>query len=142
MHAMFPIAIRASEVLGVDAELRPLWKEVLDNLAPVPRGMQPAIFYDLVTVGSENNAMTRSVVESYQQRYSNTGIDEHVKMNVGNKSAVVAANLGQAEHVGRVNALFVVFRVFFNNDEFDPVLQAYRFKLLCSMLAPVRSVRQ
>jgi len=99
MHAMFPIAIRASEVLGVDAELRPAWKEILDNLAPVPPGMQPAIFYDLVTVGSGNNAMTRSVVESYKERYSKTGIDENVKMNVGNKDAVVAANLGRAEHV-------------------------------------------
>jgi len=36
MHMIFPLAIRASEVLGVDAELRPAWKEVKDHLVPVP----------------------------------------------------------------------------------------------------------
>ncbi len=30
------VAIRTSEVLGVDAELRGLWKELLQNLAPLP----------------------------------------------------------------------------------------------------------
>lgn len=31
-----PLAIRASQILGVDAELRPLWQELLENLAPLP----------------------------------------------------------------------------------------------------------
>lgn len=35
MHAIFPLAIRASEILGEDADLRPLWKEVNDHLPPV-----------------------------------------------------------------------------------------------------------
>lgn len=35
MHLIFPLAIRASEILGVDAELRPLWREIEDNL-PMP----------------------------------------------------------------------------------------------------------
>jgi hypothetical protein len=34
MHMIFPIAIRASEILGVDADLRPLWQEINDHLAP------------------------------------------------------------------------------------------------------------
>ncbi len=35
MHMIFPLAVRASEVLGVDAELRPAWREIKENLAPV-----------------------------------------------------------------------------------------------------------
>ena len=36
-----PLAIRASEILGVDAELRAPWRELLDNLAPYPMGSDP-----------------------------------------------------------------------------------------------------
>ena len=32
MRMIFPIAVQASEVLGVDADLRPLWQEIKDNL--------------------------------------------------------------------------------------------------------------
>jgi len=33
---ILPAVIKASEILGVDAEMRPVWKEFLDNLAPLP----------------------------------------------------------------------------------------------------------
>jgi hypothetical protein len=36
-----PIAIRAAELLGVDADLRAKWKEFLDHLAPYPMGSEP-----------------------------------------------------------------------------------------------------
>jgi hypothetical protein len=36
MHLIFPLAIRASEILGVDAELRPVWQEIKDHLVPLP----------------------------------------------------------------------------------------------------------
>lgn len=36
-----PLAIRASEILDVDAELRDQWKELLQNLAPYPMGSNP-----------------------------------------------------------------------------------------------------
>jgi hypothetical protein len=36
-----PLAIRAAEVLDVDAELRTTWAEFLDNLAPYPMGNDP-----------------------------------------------------------------------------------------------------
>jgi hypothetical protein len=36
MHMIFPLALRASETLGVDAELRPIWREIKQNLVPVP----------------------------------------------------------------------------------------------------------
>ena len=32
---ILPAVIKASEILGVDAEMRPVWKEFLDNLAPL-----------------------------------------------------------------------------------------------------------
>ena len=31
-----PLAIRASEILGVDADLGPLWHELVQNVAPLP----------------------------------------------------------------------------------------------------------
>jgi len=37
MHMIFPLAIRASQILGVDADLRPVWQEIKDNLVELPR---------------------------------------------------------------------------------------------------------
>jgi hypothetical protein len=36
MHMIFPLAVRASQVLGVDADLRPRWQEITDRLVPAP----------------------------------------------------------------------------------------------------------
>ena len=36
MRGIFPVAIRASEILEVDIELRKQWKEILEHLAPMP----------------------------------------------------------------------------------------------------------
>jgi hypothetical protein len=36
MHAIFPMVIRASEILGIDADMRPVWKEIKDNLVAIP----------------------------------------------------------------------------------------------------------
>lgn len=36
MHLIFPLAIRASEILGIDADLRPIWSEIAANLVPLP----------------------------------------------------------------------------------------------------------
>ncbi len=36
MRMIFPLAVHAAEVLGVDAELRPLWREINDNLVQLP----------------------------------------------------------------------------------------------------------
>ena len=41
MRGILPAVIRASEILGVDAEMRPVWQEFLDNLAPLPRSDDP-----------------------------------------------------------------------------------------------------
>jgi hypothetical protein len=34
MHMIFPLAVRASEILGVDEDLRPKWREIKENLVP------------------------------------------------------------------------------------------------------------
>jgi len=36
MHGILPLVIRASELLGTDQDLRPIWREFLQNLAPLP----------------------------------------------------------------------------------------------------------
>jgi hypothetical protein len=36
MHLIFPLAIRAAEILGADAELRTHWQEIKDHLPPPP----------------------------------------------------------------------------------------------------------
>jgi hypothetical protein len=36
MMGILPVAIKASEILNTDAGLRPLWKELLQNLSPLP----------------------------------------------------------------------------------------------------------
>jgi hypothetical protein len=41
MRGIFPMAIRASEILGVDAEIRPVWREFVENLAPLPTNEMP-----------------------------------------------------------------------------------------------------
>lgn len=43
MMGIFPVLIKASEILNVDADMRPVWKEFLDNLAPLPRSDNPAV---------------------------------------------------------------------------------------------------
>jgi len=35
MYMIFPLAIRASEILDVDAELRPAWQEIIEHLPPL-----------------------------------------------------------------------------------------------------------
>jgi hypothetical protein len=37
MHLIFPLAVRAAEILGVDADLRPVWQEIKDHLPPPPK---------------------------------------------------------------------------------------------------------
>jgi hypothetical protein len=36
MHTIFPLAMRASEIIAVDEDLRPIWREIKENLVPIP----------------------------------------------------------------------------------------------------------
>ncbi|MBP8261228.1 MAG: glycoside hydrolase N-terminal domain-containing protein [Verrucomicrobia bacterium] len=38
MRSLFPVLIAASRILDADHEMRPVWQEFLDNLAPLPLG--------------------------------------------------------------------------------------------------------
>jgi hypothetical protein len=42
MRGLFPALLRAAEILTVDAEMRPVWKEFLEHLAPIPMSSDPA----------------------------------------------------------------------------------------------------
>jgi hypothetical protein len=41
LRGVLAAALRASDILGVDAGLRPLWREFLSNLAPLPTSAHP-----------------------------------------------------------------------------------------------------
>ena len=41
MHTIFPVAIKASEILQTDEELRQEWQEFYNNLSPLPRSDDP-----------------------------------------------------------------------------------------------------
>ena len=41
MMGIFPALLHASEILNIDAEMRPVWHEFLDQLAPLPRSDHP-----------------------------------------------------------------------------------------------------
>ncbi len=45
MKGILPVVIRASEILNVDAEMRPLWREFLEHLALFPRNDHPDAFF-------------------------------------------------------------------------------------------------
>jgi hypothetical protein len=47
MRGLFPTLIRAAEILGVDADMRPIWKEVETNLAPYPLSDMPGALLPL-----------------------------------------------------------------------------------------------
>jgi hypothetical protein len=38
MHLIFPLAARAAEILGVDADLQPQWREIKEHLVAAPAG--------------------------------------------------------------------------------------------------------
>lgn len=98
MYEMLPIAIRASEILGVDAELRPLWKEIVDNLTPIPASaLEPGEYYDLCNVGTEDKVLFEKVKAAYHRQ--NPSVNEKTAVRVLSRTPVVAANLGLADDV-------------------------------------------
>ncbi|RSM89668.1 hypothetical protein DMH04_06770 [Kibdelosporangium aridum] len=49
--------IEGSKILGLDADLRPVWQEVLDNLSPYPLGVRDSL--DVILLASEINNPTK-----------------------------------------------------------------------------------
>jgi hypothetical protein len=101
MRVIFPIAIRASEILNVDADLRPKWKEISDNLPPVPPAPQPGEYYDIFTPVSDDTATFNSVKTSYRGLGSRKGGDGG-NLGILSREPVIAANLGMGELIKTV----------------------------------------
>jgi hypothetical protein len=97
MHEIFPLAIRASEILNVDADMRPLWKEVLDNLTPIPSTMLPAEFYDLCSIGTDNTDLRASVLAAFNKQFPN-GIRKF-RGSTLSRLPVALSNLGLTDAV-------------------------------------------
>jgi hypothetical protein len=113
MHGIFPTAIRASEILNVDPDLRATWREFLDNLAPLPTltngtwvvahppvvhgdpdrpGLTPAIYYDLVNAATSDGEILRQAGVTYD-----SGATNRLPVPTLSPIATVAAHLGRGE---------------------------------------------
>lgn len=51
MRGLFPVLLRAAEILNVDAEMRPVWREFLEHLAPIPLSSDPAALKPVAYAG-------------------------------------------------------------------------------------------
>ncbi len=124
MHGITPLLIRASEILDLDKDMRPVWKEFLDNLAELPTNklasdslamepdfwicgipparegnaeaanLEPAIFYDLLTAATKDKAMIRTGNNTYTKFYPQGVSDQSVPWG-SDRSPVAAAHLGR-----------------------------------------------
>jgi len=67
MHRVFPVVIRAAEILDADAGLRPLWREFVENLTPAPaRGAGRAGGFSVVTGGLSGGDFKASIQSHLQ----------------------------------------------------------------------------
>jgi hypothetical protein len=106
MNEAFTLAIHASEILGVDAEMRPRWKEVLDHLTPIPSSLEPAEYYDFCAMGTSNLDVRKGVVAAYQKE-SARGPYELTHGSTLSRLPIVACNLGLTDQVGQMMAALV-----------------------------------
>ena len=97
MRAMIPIAIRCAEILGVDNDRRVVWKEILDNLTPIPVSTISAEYYDYCNLGIQNSELFKTTTEAFKRR--NASVNESTVVRVLARTAVAAANLGLTEDV-------------------------------------------
>jgi hypothetical protein len=124
MDAILPVVLRASELLSVDAPLRPVWREFLDHLAPLPRSQGPSPTWvkalDPVAKGNaaslpDGNTMpmwvldlctlentdpeTMKMANATYDAYFRNGVNAKTRVGVLSKLAVTAAMMGRADHV-------------------------------------------
>ncbi len=100
MRVIFPIAIRASEILNVDADLRPKWKAIADHLPPVPPSPQPGEYYDICTPVTDDTALLDSLRKSYTGLGTRRGGDGG-SLGILSREPVIEANLGMGELLKR-----------------------------------------
>jgi hypothetical protein len=105
MHGILPAAIRASEILDVDADLRAAWHELLDNLVPLPTtsdqensprrysSHRPFYTYDLVTLETEDP----ETVKLAKATFFPGGIDFERGIHILDRTPIAAAMLGRPD---------------------------------------------
>lgn len=124
MYGILPVAIRASEILNVDADMRPLWQELLDHLAPLPtREGQPAVWvkgrepvvrgrasslpdgntmpmwlFDLCTLENDD-PKTMEIANATYDAFFRNEVNAGTRVGVLSKLGVTAAMMGRADHV-------------------------------------------
>lgn len=122
MYGILPVAIRASEILNIDANLRESWKELLANLSPMPvadsngkkiwiRSLEPVLqgeakrapdpntmpvwFFDLCNL--ESSPEMRAIANDTYDQYFREGIGEKSRIYVLSKLPVTGSVLGRKE---------------------------------------------
>jgi hypothetical protein len=107
MRGILPTAIKASEILGVDSDLRHLWYDLLNNLAPLPTtcdrensslrysSISPTYSYDLATLETDNPEVARLA----QAAFFPNGFDANTRIGVLSTAAVAASMLGRTDAV-------------------------------------------
>jgi hypothetical protein len=105
MRGILPVAIRASEILGADENLRDAWRELLDNLVPLPTikdaesGLRryssdrPFYTYDLVTLETKDPQVLRLAEATFLPH----GIDSKRGVHILDRMPIAAAMLGRAD---------------------------------------------
>lgn len=106
MHEIFPLAIRASEILGVDSDLRPLWKKTLDQLTPIPPGLEPAQYYDLCCFGTADQPLHEAVLAEFN-RHVAKGMSELTTGSQLSRTPIAACNLGLTDKVKAMQTALV-----------------------------------
>lgn len=121
MMGIFPVLIKASEILSSDADMRERWKEFIANLSPLPLNSKgtafagsllpvmqgnaerrpdgntmPVWFFDLCTLES-NNKERLTLAKNTYDAYFPRGIDTGTKVFVLSRLAVVGALQGKSE---------------------------------------------
>lgn len=126
IRGITPVLIRASELLGKDDEMRPIWQEFADNISPLPSSdnikdypegkpkfytgaASPAgrgatdkpvynIYYDHFTAGTRDIEALKKANNSFDLMYSD-GVDQNTSVHVLDKKPIAAALLGRSEAV-------------------------------------------
>jgi hypothetical protein len=125
MMGIFPVLIKASQILKVDTEMRPVWEEFLNNLAPLPTNSDssgkiswvrslppvnhgdpehlpdpntmPVWFFDLCNPNAEQSAV--DIANNTFNSYFPKGIDKSSAVYVLSRLPIAGSILGKEESV-------------------------------------------
>jgi len=71
MHTVFPLAIRASEILNIDPNLRAAWQEIKDNLVPAPTRSRSSGGFGGFVYGGEGAIAPQGTERELKSRFLN-----------------------------------------------------------------------